>query len=144
MIAKKYVIDVRPEYHKRHAARLLIDNSGDCLHLFFILAKGSIDRSDLSNFVRRDSRNTSDVLRTGEEQPRRIKFVRQDSMHPSKSQAIELEAHIKLCTLIHAEAVVKLEANVLCMHLMNTPLVPGTAVGSGLCICTTDKNEVAN
>ena len=144
MTAKRYIINIRSKYHKRHAPRLLIDNSGDCLHLFFILAKGPIGRSDLGNFVRHDSRNTSDVLRTREEQPRRVKFVHQDLVHPSESQAIKREAHIKLCALIHAEVVIKLEADVLCMHLVNTSFVPGTAVDSGLCICTADKNEIAN
>ena len=144
MIAKRYIINIRPKYYKRCAPWILIYNSGDCFHLFFILAKGSIGRSDLGNFVRRDSRNTSDVLRTREEQSRRVKFVHQDLVHPSESQAIKREAHIKLCALIHAEVVIKLEADVLCMHLVNTPFVPGTAVDSGLCICTADKNEIAN
>lgn len=139
---EKYDINIRAEYHKRHAARLLIHDSSDSFHLLCIFAEGSIGRCNLGDFVRRDSRNTSDVLGTREEQPRRVKFVRQCLVHPPESQAIEHEAHVELRALIHAETVAKLEADMLCMHLVNTPFVPRTAVDGGICLCTADKNEV--
>ena len=137
-------MSVRAKYHKRDTSWLLVDYSSDGFHLFFIPSDRSVEWCNPGNLARRNSDSALDMLGTREEKPWWVIFVRQCLMHSPKRQAIELEAYVEPCSTKHAEAVAEVEADVISMHLMYPPFIPGAGVERFHGPSTTNENVISN